>query len=148
MMLLTARLKDGYCSINVAKYGLITIIRFVSKSYSHPSKSFANKLRLVLHVLKILFSENVCCSCDTQPNRAAVCSSAEKKHRTTPSRTAARSRLARLSAPFPSLDDSTFPHGAQDPGSRTDCSCCLVRGLYRRRPRTPRYSSIPCPPPI
>ena len=86
----TARLEYGYCSITVANYRLITVIRFVSKSYTHPWKGFANKLSLVLHAythswksfankhslvlhtLKILFSEIVCRSCDTQPNRPSV----------------------------------------------------------------------------
>ena len=33
---LTARLEGDYCSITVANYRLITIIRFVVKSYTHP----------------------------------------------------------------------------------------------------------------
>ena len=33
---LTARLEDGYCSITVANHWLITIIRFVAKSYTYP----------------------------------------------------------------------------------------------------------------
>ena len=33
---LTARLEDSYCSITVANHGLITVIRFVAKSYIHP----------------------------------------------------------------------------------------------------------------
>ena len=33
---LTARLDDSYCSIAVADYELITVIRFVAKSYTHP----------------------------------------------------------------------------------------------------------------
>ena len=33
---LTARLEDGYCSITIANYRLITIIRFVVKNYTHP----------------------------------------------------------------------------------------------------------------
>ena len=33
---LTARLEDGYCSINVANHRLITAIRFVAKNYIHP----------------------------------------------------------------------------------------------------------------
>ena len=67
---LTARLEDGYCSITVANHRLITIIRFVVKSYTHPWKGFANKLHLVLHALKILFSGIVCRSCRSEPNRA------------------------------------------------------------------------------
>ena len=35
MRSLTARLEDGYCSINVANHQLITVIRFVSKKL-HP----------------------------------------------------------------------------------------------------------------
>ena len=55
MRFLTARLEDNYCSINVANHELITIIRFVAKSYTHPWKSFANKLHLGAHACKILF---------------------------------------------------------------------------------------------
>ena len=33
---LTARLEDGYCSITVANYRLITVNKFVAKSYTHP----------------------------------------------------------------------------------------------------------------
>ena len=32
---LTTRLEDGYCSITVANRRLITVIRFVAKSYTH-----------------------------------------------------------------------------------------------------------------
>ena len=32
---LTARLEDGYCSINIANQRLINVIRFVTKSYTH-----------------------------------------------------------------------------------------------------------------
>ena len=32
---LTARLEVGYCNINVANHRLITVIRFVVKSYTH-----------------------------------------------------------------------------------------------------------------
>ena len=32
---LTARLEDGYCSTTIANYRLITVIRFVAKSYTH-----------------------------------------------------------------------------------------------------------------
>ena len=53
---LTVWLDDGYCSITVANRRLITVIRFVVKSYIYPWKDFANKLRLVLHAWKILFS--------------------------------------------------------------------------------------------
>ena len=35
---LTARLGDGYCSITTANYRLITVIRFVAKSYTYPKK--------------------------------------------------------------------------------------------------------------
>ena len=57
---LTARLEDGYCSITVANHRLITIIRLVVKSYTHPWKDFTNKLRLVLYACKIFFSRIVC----------------------------------------------------------------------------------------
>ena len=52
---LNARLEDVYCSITVDNHRLITVIRFVAKNYTHPWKSFANKLRLVVHARKILF---------------------------------------------------------------------------------------------
>ena len=35
MRLLTAWFEDGYCSITVANYRLITIVRFIAKSYTH-----------------------------------------------------------------------------------------------------------------
>ena len=35
MRSLTARLEDSYCSIIVANHELITVIRFVAKSYIH-----------------------------------------------------------------------------------------------------------------
>ena len=46
---LTARLEDACCSITAANYRLITVIRFVTKSYTHLKKKFTNKLRLVLY---------------------------------------------------------------------------------------------------
>ena len=51
MRSLTARLEDDYCSINVANDELIGIIRFrfVAQSYTLLSKSFTNKLYLILH---------------------------------------------------------------------------------------------------
>ena len=64
---LTARLDDGYCSITVVNHRLITIIRFVVKSYTHPWKSFTNKLRLVLYALKIFFSRIVRATHAMQP---------------------------------------------------------------------------------
>ena len=36
MRLLTARLEDSYYSITVVNHGLITVIRFVAKNYTHP----------------------------------------------------------------------------------------------------------------
>ena len=33
---LTARLEDGHCSGTVTNHQLITVIRFVAKSYTHP----------------------------------------------------------------------------------------------------------------
>ena len=36
MRSLTARLNDSYCSITVADYELITVIKFIAKSYTHP----------------------------------------------------------------------------------------------------------------
>ena len=64
---LTVRLEDNYYSITVANHQLITVIRFVVKSYTHPWKSFANKLRLVLHACNILFSEIVRATRAKQP---------------------------------------------------------------------------------
>jgi len=52
---LIARLENGYCSITVVNHQLITVIRFAAKNYTHPWKSFANRLRLVLHECKISF---------------------------------------------------------------------------------------------
>ena len=49
MRSLIAWLKHGYCSIVVANHRLITVIRFVAKSYTHPQRDFANKLYLVFH---------------------------------------------------------------------------------------------------
>ena len=49
---LTVRLVNNwarYCSITVAKHDETWVIRFVSKSYTHPWKKFANRLHLVLH---------------------------------------------------------------------------------------------------
>jgi hypothetical protein len=31
-----SRLENGYCSITIANYQLITVIKFVAKSYTHP----------------------------------------------------------------------------------------------------------------
>ena len=35
MTSLTVRLEDGYCSITVANHRLITVIKFIAKSYNH-----------------------------------------------------------------------------------------------------------------
>ena len=70
MRLLTAWLEDCYCSITVANHQLITIIRFISKSYTHPWIGFANKLRLVLHACKILYSKNLRKKFTVYPNTA------------------------------------------------------------------------------
>jgi hypothetical protein len=53
MRYLIAWLEDGYCSITVANHGLIMLIRFVTQSYTHMWKGFANKHHLVLHASKI-----------------------------------------------------------------------------------------------
>ena len=42
-------IERSHCSITVANYDETWLIRFVSKSYTHMWKSFANKFRLVLH---------------------------------------------------------------------------------------------------
>ena len=55
MRSLTVWLEDGYCNITVANHVLITIIRFVAKSYTHPWIDFANKLHLVAYAYKISF---------------------------------------------------------------------------------------------
>jgi len=60
MRSLTAWLENGQCSITVANDQLITVIRFITKSYTHQWKDFANRLHLVLHACEILFSRNVC----------------------------------------------------------------------------------------
>ena len=36
MRSLTARLENGHCSITVANHQLITVIRFIAQSYTHP----------------------------------------------------------------------------------------------------------------
>ena len=56
---LTVWLEKCYCSITVENHQLITVIRFIAKNYTHPWKSFANRLYLVLHAWEILFSRNV-----------------------------------------------------------------------------------------
>ena len=63
---LTVRFKNDYCSVIVANYRLITVIRFVVKNYDHPWKGFANKLHLVFYVREILFLGIVCGSCGMQ----------------------------------------------------------------------------------
>ena len=55
MRLFTAWLENGYYNITVSNNQLIIIIRFVSKSYTHPWKDFANRLHLVLHANVRLF---------------------------------------------------------------------------------------------
>jgi len=71
---LTARLEHNYCNITVANHRLITVIKFVVKSYIHPLKDFTNKFRLVLHTYKNFFSEIMCATRATQTNRALVAS--------------------------------------------------------------------------
>jgi len=71
MRSLTARLKDDYCSTIVANHKLITIIKFVSKSYTHPYKNFGNKLRLVLHALFVFFKKKFVASTKHGPTRRA-----------------------------------------------------------------------------
>ena len=48
-----------YCSVTVTNHSGIWLIRYILKSYTHPWKSFANKLRLVLHACIRLFMYNV-----------------------------------------------------------------------------------------
>ena len=52
---LTARLEDDYYNITVANHRLITVIRFVAKSYTHPWIFFANRLHLVHHAYGFSF---------------------------------------------------------------------------------------------
>ena len=49
MRSLTVRLEVSYCSITVSNHRLITVIRFVSKSYTRLWKSFANYWFLTKH---------------------------------------------------------------------------------------------------
>jgi len=55
MRSLTAWLDDGYCSITVANHQLITVIRFIERSYIHPWKAFAKRLYLARYICKIPF---------------------------------------------------------------------------------------------
>ena len=48
---------DGYCSITVANYELIRLIRFVSQISTQLSKNFINKFYLILQNSKILFDD-------------------------------------------------------------------------------------------
>ena len=64
---LTARLEVSYCSIIITNHQLITVIRFISKSYTHPWKGYANSLHLVLHANEIFFSKNVRDNNQTRP---------------------------------------------------------------------------------
>ena len=48
----------GYCSVTVTNHSGIWLIRYILKSYTHPWKSFANKLCLVLHACIRLFMQN------------------------------------------------------------------------------------------
>ena len=50
-------LVDGYCSITVANYELIRLIRFVSRISTQLSKNFINKFYLILQNSKILFDD-------------------------------------------------------------------------------------------
>ena len=47
------RLVNGYCSITIANYGLIRLIRFIVSNYTHLWKCFANRLYLIYHACKI-----------------------------------------------------------------------------------------------
>ena len=57
---LTTWLDNCYCSITLANHQLITVIRFIAKSYTHLWKNFTNRFHLVLHAYEILFSRIVC----------------------------------------------------------------------------------------
>ena len=46
-------IRGWYCSIIVVNHWLITIIRFIAKSYIYPWKNFINRLHLVLRTYKI-----------------------------------------------------------------------------------------------
>ena len=52
---LTAWLEDYYCSITVVNHQLITVIRFVAKSYIRLWKDFVNRLHLALYACEIFF---------------------------------------------------------------------------------------------
>jgi len=62
-------IKRGYCSITVANYDGTWLIRFISKSYIHPQKDFANKFHLVLHACICLFVKKIS---PTHPKAAVV----------------------------------------------------------------------------
>ena len=52
-------IRCSYCSITVSNHGGTWLIRFVSKNYTHPWKSFANKFRLVLYAYIRLFVKKI-----------------------------------------------------------------------------------------
>ena len=56
--------------VTVANHRLITVIKFVAKSYTHPLKNFTNKFYLLLYACEILFLKNVRAifiECQTRP---------------------------------------------------------------------------------
>ena len=58
--------RRGYCSITIANHDETWLIRFDSKSYTHPWKDFANKLRLVLHAcIRFFVKFFLCCHPNT-----------------------------------------------------------------------------------
>ena len=83
MRFLTAWLENDYYSITVANHILITIIRFISKSYTHMWKDFANKFCLVLHTCICFFWKKISFS---QPNTAITATRTTKKIKKSSSR--------------------------------------------------------------
>ena len=59
MRLIKSLLEDGYCSITLAKYRLIKLIRFISKISTNLSIGFIIKLIKIFINNKILFDATV-----------------------------------------------------------------------------------------
>ena len=62
-------IRGGYCSITVANHRLITVVKFIVKSYIHPWKFFVNRLYLVLHAEARRAALG---SLEWEPNRAVI----------------------------------------------------------------------------
>ena len=72
-------IRHGYRSITVANHDEIWLIRFMSKSYTHPWKSFTNKNRLVLHVCICFFWKIFNAFIQTRPEIEAAMAEAETR---------------------------------------------------------------------